>query len=83
MRKEIAKSVKDEIEIRRKVRNDEELIDLEELLDVRSMANKIEDFKNKTKNIQKTRMTEKKNKVVDGDIKIPGLNDSPEGGVKK
>lgn len=83
MRKEIAKSVKDEIEIRRKVKNDEELIDIEDLLDVRSIANKIEDFKIKTKNIQRSRVIQAKGQVVDKDIKIPGFNDSPEGGVKE
>ena len=76
MRKEIAKSVKDEIEIRRRIRNDEDLIDIEDLLDVRSMATKIYQFKEETGKIQKRRLKLIKDKIVDSGIEIPGLTDA-------
>jgi len=76
MRKEIAKSVKDEIEIRRRIRNDEELIDIEDLLDVRSMATKIDQFKEETGKLQKRRLKLIKDKMVDSGIEIPGLTDA-------
>ncbi|HUU87760.1 MAG TPA: hypothetical protein VMX17_08415 [Candidatus Glassbacteria bacterium] len=76
MRKEIAKSVKDEIEIRRRIRNDEDLIDIEDLLDVRSMATKIDQFKEETGKIQKRRLKLIKDKIVDSGIEIPGLTDA-------
>ena len=76
MRKEIAKSVKDEIDIRRKVRSDEKGIDLEDMLDVRSMANKIDDFKKKTKKVQKSRIEDIEKQTIDENIEIPGLTDA-------
>ena len=44
MRKEITKSLKDEIELRRKIVIKEGSIALDELIDVRSMAKKVEKF---------------------------------------
>jgi hypothetical protein len=76
MRKEIAKSVKDEIEIRRRIRTDEDMIDIEDLLDVRSMATKIDLFKEETGKIQKRRLKLIKDKMVDSGIEIPGLTDA-------
>jgi hypothetical protein len=61
MRKEIAKSVKDEIELRRKITKETDKDDsgFEDLLDIRKIANKVEsfqkkqqDFKNGTKKIE-------------------------------
>lgn len=75
MRKEIAKSVKDEIDIRRRIKTEEDLIDIEDMLDVRSMADKIEKFQDETKKIQKKRLEVIKNQVVEGEIEIPGLTD--------
>lgn len=76
MRKEIAKSVKDEIEIRRRMKDDEDMIDIEDMLDVRSMANKIEDFKKETAKIQKGRLEVIKTQTIDAGIEIPGLTDA-------
>ncbi len=76
MRKEIAKSVKDEIEIRRKIKNDDELIDIEDMLDVRSMATKIDNFKKETKKAQTGRLKAITEQIVDEEIEIPGLEDA-------
>lgn len=75
MRKEIAKSVKDEIDIRRRIKTEDELIDLEDMLDVRSMAAKVEQFKDETKKIQKKRLQVIKDQTIDEGIEIPGLTD--------
>ena len=75
MRKEIAKSVKDEIDIRRRIKTEDELIDLEDMLDVRSMAAKVEQFKDETKKIQKKRLQVIKDQIIDDEIEIPGLTD--------
>ncbi len=45
MRKEIQKSLKDEIEIRRKINLSEKGISVEELIDIRSVAKTIENFR--------------------------------------
>jgi len=46
MRKEISKSIKDEIEIRRKVGPNDSIDNIEDLLNIASMADKIEEFQN-------------------------------------
>ena len=76
MRREIAKSVKDEIEIRRRIKGDDDLIDIEDMLDVRSMANKIDKFKEDTQKVQKGRLKVIKDQTVDAEIEIPGLTDA-------
>ena len=63
MRKEITKSVKDEIEIRRKSEGTNDNIDLEGLIDVRSMVDTIDKFKQKTENIKHKRIEENKNNI--------------------
>ena len=75
MRKEIAKSVKDEIEIRRKIKNAESDLDVEDLLDVRKMARKIDDFAKKKKQLQESRMVNAQDQEIDKGIEIPGLMD--------
>jgi hypothetical protein len=80
MRREIAKSVKDEIEVRRRLsKSEEQMIDVEELLDVRSVASKLEDFKAETINLKKARQKMMKEKKVDPNIEIPGLTGESEG----
>lgn len=54
MRKEITKSIKDEIELRRKVKSGEASFDnIEELINISSIVDKIENMKNKGKTIVK------------------------------
>jgi hypothetical protein len=80
MRKEIAKSVKDEIEIRRRIsRSEDKLIDVEDMLDVRSFANKIEEFKGETINLKKKRKEKFGKQKIDPEIDIPGLTGENEG----
>lgn len=80
MRKEIAKSVKDEIEVRRKLsKHEESMLDVEEMLDIRSVASKLEDFKAETINLKKARQKMMKEKKVDPNIEIPGLTGESEG----
>ena len=76
MRKEIAKSVKDEIEIRRKIKNDDESIDIEDMIDVRNMATTIDKFKENNTKIQKNRLKVISDNTVDAGIEIPGLTDA-------
>jgi len=45
MRKEIQKSLKDEIELRRKVSIDDSVKDVDELIDIRKLSNKVEEFR--------------------------------------
>jgi hypothetical protein len=79
MRKEITKSVKDEIEIRRKIRDDDELIDIEDMVDVRKMVTKIEDFQKSAKKFQEKRMKENAEQTIDETIDIPGITSRVEG----
>lgn len=71
MRKEISKSLKDEIEIRRKLKKEDEDLDIEDQLDMRSIAEKLEKYKeDKKKMIEKFEQDES---VPEG-VEIPGLN---------
>jgi len=49
MRKEIQKSLKDEIELRRKIDIKDRNLDIEDFIDIRKMADKVEDFTKKTR----------------------------------
>ena len=54
MRKEISKSVKDEIELRRKITKESGGdTNFEDLLDIRKIANKVEQLKSKTESFKK------------------------------
>lgn len=79
MRKEITKSVKDEIEIRRKIRDDDEMIDIEDMVDVRKMVAKIEDFKIAAQKLQEKRIKENAEQTIDETIDIPGITSRVEG----
>jgi len=72
MRKELIKSLKDEIEIRRKIEHKDKMYDMDELLDVRKMARKVESFKDKTEKLKKKRNT--KDEIISDGIEIPGVN---------
>jgi len=73
MRKEITKSLKDEIEIRRKIESKEMAIDVEDLLDIRKLSSKVEDFKVQKEKLQKKRNKEA-NSDIPSDVQIPGVN---------
>ena len=75
MRKEITKSIKDEIEIRRKVQSPEEALgNLDDILDIRSMVSKIDEFKAKKTRLQEERFAKMENQKIDPDINIPGIS---------
>jgi len=79
MRKEIAKSIKDEIDIRRRVSAEDKLIDLEDMLDIRSMARKVDEFKTEKDKHQKKRIKENKEQTIEEGIDIPGITSRVEG----
>jgi len=72
MRKEITKNLKEEIELRRKFISDEELGGIEDYLDIRDFATKVEDFRKKKEKMQKGRLkdTEKDMKNLDKIVSI-------------
>jgi hypothetical protein len=73
MRKEITRSVREEIEIRRKVERSDEDFNLDEYFDVRSLAEKIDEFKQEQ---QKHRdQIPKKDLREYTDINIPGVTE--------
>ena len=47
MRKEIQKSLKDEIDLRRKINVHESSLEIEDIINISSLANKVEEFKRK------------------------------------
>jgi len=71
MRKEITKNIKDEIEIRRKVKSKNSLGNIEEMLNMNSIMEKIEDFQNnkmtKAKKIDK-KMTKSIKDITEEDL---------------
>ncbi len=75
MRKEIAKSVKDEIEIRRKVRITDKDFDFESELDIRSLSEKVEKFKNAREKFKKKKFDKDNMELPEG-VEVPGVNTS-------
>jgi len=74
MRKEIVKSVREEIDLRRKLDVGDGNYDLENIIDIRKVAEKVEDFKEEQK---KFRNKIEKHELEDyTDIEIPGVNTS-------
>jgi hypothetical protein len=74
MRKEISKNLKEEIEIRRKIVMKEDNFDFESSIDVRKIAEKIEDFKKKRDNIKIKLDKSIEKSMTKEDIEIPGIN---------
>lgn len=74
MRKEISKNLKEEIEIRRKIVMRESDFDFESTIDVRKLADKIEDFKKKRDDIKDKLDKSIEKSIEKKDIKIPGIN---------
>jgi hypothetical protein len=56
MRKEIIKSIKDEIELRRKLGAAGDAIDVEDAIDIRAVVDKVEAFKKKADSLKKKRL---------------------------
>ncbi len=81
MRREIAKSIKDEIDIRRRIKNTDKIADIEEMLDIRGLASKIDQFKNEKEKIQKKRIKENKEQTIEDGINIPGITSRVEGAL--
>lgn len=52
MRKEIQKSLKDEIELRRKIDIKDGNVDITDIIDIRKMAHKVEDFQRKKEKLR-------------------------------
>jgi hypothetical protein len=72
MRKEIAKNIKEEIEIRSRMSNDTPEEEIEKYLDVRKMADKVEEFR---RNAECTAQKLRDNpEEIPEDVKIPGVN---------
>jgi hypothetical protein len=74
MRKEISKSVKDEIDIRRRFVSKGEQQDIEQVIDIRAMAKKIKEFEDIVCNEKEKRGIENDDKKMDKSISVPGLN---------
>lgn len=78
MRKEISKSVKDELELRRKMGGDElDFDDIDELLDIRSLSKKVEQFQEKKEKLQNKRLADHKGikELEEKGIDVPGLHE--------
>ena len=63
MRKEIIKSLKDEIELRRKLGSGDKMIDIESAIDIGSVANKVEQFQKKAQSLKKKRLKKAKDET--------------------
>lgn len=68
MRKEIIKSIKDEIELRRKLGAADSSINVEDAIDIRSVADKVEQFQRKAQKLKEKRL-EKAKKETDEIVK--------------
>jgi len=63
MRKEIIKSIKDEIELRRKLGAGDASIDVESVIDIRSVARKVESFQKKATSLKEARLKKAKDET--------------------
>lgn len=79
MRKEIVKSVKDEVDIRRRITDPNELINIEDMVDVRDVVSKIEEFKLTNQKMKDERIRKNKEQTIDETIDIPGVTSRVEG----
>jgi hypothetical protein len=79
MRKEINKSLKDEIEIRRKTEGKEDDLDIEGLLDIRQATRKIEKFQLDAEKIKQQRRSNIKSLELPEGVGVPGINARAEG----
>lgn len=79
MRKEINKSLKDEIDMRRKTEGKEDSIDIESLFDIRQATRSIEKFKRSADKIKEKRLTGIRNMELPEGVKVPGINAREEG----
>ena len=81
MRKEISKSIKDEIEFRRKMAgSDFDPDDIDNLLDIGEISKQVEKFKEEKLKIQAKRLTKSKGmkELEEKGIEIPGLKELKE-----
>jgi len=63
MRKEIIKSIKDEIELRRKLGIGDSDIDVEGAIDIRAVADKVEQFRKKADGLKEARLKKAKSET--------------------
>lgn len=84
MRKEITKSIKDELDIRRRVESgDVDVNNIGELLDIRDIVSTIESFEKKKAKLQNTRIEENIGSLKELEshgIDIPGMKELRESG---
>ncbi len=81
MRKEISKSVKEEMDMRRRLTDgDLELDDIDELLDIGALSKKVEKFAEEKVKIQNKRLKDHKglDELEEKGIEIPGLKELKE-----
>jgi hypothetical protein len=77
MRKEISKSVKDELEFRRRITDDDfDPENIDELLDISELSKKVEKFQQKKDTIKMKRMKNSKgmDELEEKGIEVPGLD---------
>ena len=79
MRKEINKSIKDEIDMRRRSEGKDAELDVESLLDVRKVTRKIENFQQAADKMKAKRSKQIKNMELPEGVGIPGINAREEG----
>lgn len=78
MRKEIASTLKTEIELRRKLGIEGEL-DIEELVDIRKLSRKVEEFKEQKEKLQAIRVKQREEEVMP-EVEIVSKGDFLDGG---
>lgn len=81
MRKEISKSVKEELEVRRRLDDDDfDPENIDDLLDIRDLSRKVEKFEKQKINIQNKRLEGHKGiqELTDKGIEVPGMKELKE-----
>lgn len=79
MRKEINKSLKDEIELRRRVEGKDAEMDIDSLLDIRAASRKIDSFKDASNKMKEKRAQKIKQMDLPEGVEVPGINARAEG----
>jgi len=81
MRKEISKSVKEELEVRRRLESEDfDPDDIDELLDIRDLSKKIEKFEKAKRDVQNKRLAGHRGikELEEKGIDVPGLKELKE-----
>jgi len=74
MRKEVQKSLKDEIDLRRKINIKDDSVEIEDIINIRDLADKVEAFKKKQEEIKRKSVEQAQTETDEIAIEVERIN---------